>query len=159
MDAKIAHEYLKERQTGTLARIAIANARTRLAWYDAEWDEHSEPEMGEVRLRVVPDECADLADLEGDRFNPRVNPDIPVSRLEREQQEFHEKVEREGVYGIVGEYFDGETWQHADSCFGFVGDDWKQSGYDTDIMQSTLDAAKGIEVCPTCHRPMLKGGN
>ena len=62
---------------------------------------------------------------------------------------------RQGVWGIVGEYFDGEVWQHADSCFGFVGDDWKNSGYDTDIMQATLDAARDASVCRCCGRPML----
>jgi hypothetical protein len=65
-------------------------------------------------------------------------------------------VDRDGVWGIVGEYFDGERWQHADSCFGFVGDDWKNSGYDTDIMRATLDEAKDVSVCRCCGRPIVK---
>jgi hypothetical protein len=59
------------------------------------------------------------------------------------------------VWGIIGEYFDGEKWQHADSCFGFVGEDWKYSGYDTDIMQVTLNAIKEARVCRCCGRPLI----
>ena len=65
-------------------------------------------------------------------------------------------VNREGVWGIVGEYFDGERWRHADSCFGFVGDDWKNSGYDTDIMRATVDASEDARVCRCCGRPIVK---
>ena len=71
----------------------------------------------------MPDETCSLEDLEGDCFNPKANPDIPASRLERNRKELMEKVNREGVWGIVGEYFYGEVWQQADSCFGFVSDD------------------------------------
>jgi hypothetical protein len=84
-----------------------------------------------LRLRLVPDETCSLEDLEGDCFNPKANPDIPASQLQRDHEAFIAKVNREGVWGIVGEFFDGERWQHADSCFGFVGDDWKNSGHDT----------------------------
>ena len=115
-----------------------------------------DPKRGNVRLRVVPDEICSLEDLEGDCFNPKANPDIPASRLKRDREEFIAKVNREGVWGIIGEYFDGEVWQHADSCFGFVGDDWKHSGYDTDIMRATLDAARDARVCRCCGRPILK---
>jgi hypothetical protein len=97
-----------------------------------------------------------LEDLEGDCFNPKANPDTPVSKLERDRGEFIAKVDREGVFGVIGEYFDGERWQHADSCFGFVGDDWKNSGYDTDIMRATLNEAKDARVCRCCGRPLVK---
>ena len=86
---------------------------------------------------------------------PEVNPEIPESRLERERKEFLDKVNRDGVWGIIGEFFDGETWQHADSCFGFVGDDWKGRGYDVDIMRETLDSARKVKVCRCCKRPIL----
>jgi hypothetical protein len=111
---------------------------------------------GNVRLRLVPDEMCSFEDLEGDCFNPKANPDTPASRLERDRKEFMEKVKREGVWGVIGEYFDGEKWQHADSCFGFVGDDWKSSGYDTDIMRATLDEVKDARVCRCCGRPIAK---
>ena len=137
--------YQRERARGFQAKWALSNARTRLEWEKHEVAEYSsgeaiDPKRGDVRLRIVPDETCSLEDLEGDSFNPKANPDIPASRLQRDREDFIAKVNREGVWGIVGEYFDGE-WQPADSCFGFVGDDWKHSGYDTDIMRATLDAA------------------
>jgi hypothetical protein len=151
-----AREYARERATGTLAKNALHNVRIRAAWRKAEWDEHSEPEIGDVRLRIVADDSADLDDLFGDTFNPKVNSDIPLARLERERQAEVDRVNRDGVWGVIGEYYDGEEWQHADSCFGFIGEDWKDSGYDVDIMSQTLDAASAIETCPTCHRPLRK---
>ena len=156
---KLLRLYQRERARGFQARWALSNARTRLEWDKHEVAEYScgkpiDSKRGDVRLRVVPDELCSLDDLEGDCFNPKANPDIPTSRLERDRQEFIEKVNAEGVWGIIGEYFDGEAWQHADSCFEFVGDDWKHSGYDTDIMRETLDAAHNIKVCRCCKRPI-----
>lgn len=151
-----ARAYARERAEGVRASIAFHNVRTRDAWRKAEWDEHSDPEIGDVRLRVVPDDCVDLDNLFGDTFNPKVNSDIPLARLERERQAEVDRVNRDGVWGVIGEYFDGEDWQHADSCFGFIGEDWKDSGYDVDIMNATMDAASKIETCPTCHRPLPK---
>jgi hypothetical protein len=104
----------------------------------------------------VPDETCSFEDLEGDCFNPKADPEISASRLQRDREEFIATVNREGVSGIVGEYFDGEVWQHADSCFGFVGDDWKHSGYDTDIMRATLDAANDARICRCCGRPIVR---
>jgi hypothetical protein len=152
--------YQSERKRGFRALWALSNARTRLEWDRHEVAEYStgdpiDPERGNVRLRLVPDELCSLEDLEGDCFNPKANPDIPVARLEHDRKEFRARVNREGVWGIIGEYFDGEQWQHADSCFGFVADDWKNSGYDTDIMRVTLDEAKNARVCRCCGRPIL----
>lgn len=152
--------YQRERANGFQAQWALSNARTRMEWDKHEVAEYSsgepiDPKRGNVRLRVVPDETCSLEDLEGDCFNPKANPDIPASQLQRDREEFIAKVNREGVWGIVGEYFDGEAWQHADSCFGFVGDDWRHSGYDTDIMRATLDAARDARVCRCCGRPIV----
>lgn len=152
--------YQRERGRGFQAKWALSNARTRMEWGSHEVAEYSsgepiDPNRGHVRLRVLLDETCHVEDLEGDTFNPKANPNIPASRLERERKEFVEKVNANGVWGIVGEYFDGETWRHADSCFGFVGDDWKNSGYDTEIMRATLDAAKDVRVCRCCGRPIL----
>ena len=153
--------YRRERARGFSAQWALSNARTRVEWAKYEVAEYSsgepiDPQRGNVRLRAVSDEACSIGDLEGDCFNPKANPDIPASRLERDRKEFIAKVNQEGVSGIVGEYFDGEVWQHADSCFGFVGDDWKHSGYDTDIMRATLDAARNARVCRSCGRPIVK---
>lgn len=153
--------YQRERAKGFTAQRALSNARTLV-----EWDKHAvaeyssgdpiDSERGNVRLRLVPDETCSLEDLEGDCFDPKANPNIPASRLQRDREEFIAKVNRDGVWGIVGEYFDGDVWQHADSCFGFVGEDWKCSAYDTDIMRSTLDAARNARVWRCCGRPIVK---
>jgi hypothetical protein len=158
---ELLRRYQRERTRGFQAQWALSNARTRLEWDKHEVAEYSsgdaiDPKRGNVRLRVVPDEMCSLEDLEGDCFNSQANPDIPASRLQRDREDFIAKVNRDGVWGIIGEYFDGEVWKHADSCFEFVGDDWKNSGYDTDIMRATLDEAKGSRVCRCCRRPIVK---
>jgi hypothetical protein len=153
--------YQCERARDFRASWALSNARTRM-----EWDKHEvagyssgesvDPKRGDVRLRVIPDETCSFEDLEGDCFNPKANPDVPASHLKRDREEFIAKVNREGVCGIIGEYYDGEVWHQADSCFGFVGDDWKHSGYDTDIMRATLEEAKTARACRRCGRPIVK---
>lgn len=127
--------YRKLRMQGWHASMALHCAKAQEAFDD----------LGEecVRIRVEPDECADMDSLKGDCFNPRVNPDVPRGRLEREEKAFEEKVEREGVWGFIAEYFDPrtETWEHADSCWGFVGDrDAWDAGYAYDGMRAAVDA-------------------
>lgn len=162
---ELIRRYLRERALGAQARWALLNARTRLEW-DAkggdiiEEHEHSrDAKRGDVRLRIVADDVSSCDDLFGDLFDPKVNSDIPRERLERERQAEIDRVNRDGVWGVVGEYFDGEDWQHADSCYGFIGEDWKDSGYDTDIMRSTLKQAKEVRVCRCCKRPLPVGAS
>lgn len=146
-------EYRKLRAKGWRAREAVHAARTVLAWDDTggfvfDGDDCNAGNApgesvycpGSVRLRVAWDDSCTLEDLKGDMFNRDVNPEIQESQMAREESEFEERVERDGVTGIIGEYWNGETWEHADSCWGFVGGDWQDSGYDTDIMRATLDA-------------------
>jgi hypothetical protein len=114
------------------ATRALRNARVR-----AEWSELSDDQ---VRLRVVVDDDLDLSYLDQDMYTDKYRADVRT------------KAENEGGTGIIGEYFDGETWIHADSVYGFIGDDWKASGYDIDIMRATIDAYRALVVCPTCGR-------
>lgn len=124
---------------------AKRDAMIRAAWETAE-------ESGLVRLRVEPDDVCDLDNLLGDCFDPTANPDIKPERLEREKQHEIDRIDRDGVWGVIGEYKSsvcptcgrGGEWEQADSCWGFVGEDWKDSGYDLDIMAETLSKA-GIE--------------
>jgi hypothetical protein len=95
---------------------------------------------GAVRLRLVPDDCMSFDDLAGDTYTAELHPEIPRSVMDRERQAYIDKINAEGVWGVVGEYWNGLEWEHADSCFGFVGDDWRGSGYDQDIMSATLSA-------------------
>ena len=101
------------------ASHALTTARTRLAWKQADgvvrdaWD--TGPCPGRVRLVLKPDDEPSHA-LDGD-FSERV------------LAELTERANR-----------DGAEWVEVDSCWGFIGDDWRDSGYDIDIMRATLDA-------------------
>ena len=142
------------------ARVAINQARQmmRANKQQATWDdldgfticqndrhEDSEPGAsidcpGPVRLLIIPDHYCDLDDLLGDSFNPSCCPEIPPAVLAREREVYIAKIDQEGVWGVVGQYWHEGDWQDADSCFGFVGDDWRGSGYDYDIMGAALAA-------------------
>ena len=142
----LQREYTRLRKLGFQASNALSYARTLTEFRSRECGEWDEPELGDVRLRIVPDEHADMDDLKGDCFNRKVNPDVQESRMQREENDFEERVRSDGVWGIVGEYWDGSNWQHADSVWGFVGDAWRNSGYDFDIMQSALNEGKKLEL-------------
>lgn len=143
-DSKLASTYREFRAKGWLARWALSAARTQIAWDAASgylyhgYDQ--DPENPTVRLRLEPDECCSYEDLAGDSFDPLVNSDICASQLEREEQAFKDRINRDGVWGLIGEFWDGSDWERADSCWGFVGDDWEDSGYMEDIQSATLDA-------------------
>jgi len=96
-EQRIAKNYRRLRKPGTKALGTYRTAKTLEAWRKAH-------DAGLVRIRVVPDECCDIANLEGDTYNPAANPDIRPERLERERAEFVARIERDGVWGIVAEY-------------------------------------------------------
>lgn len=120
-----------------------------------EHDIIEEHEGGKVRILCVPDEMVDYDNLVGDMFTPKYHPDIDLEQLQKEEKEFQERVDCEGVWGIIGEYWNGEEWEQADSCWGFVGGDVKTSGYLEDIRKTTIEAYKAQQHCPTCQRPKL----
>src|SRR5262245_235559 len=111
------------------AQSAIRTARINLDWAAHEWNEFDEPEIGSVRLRFAPDESPDHSWLEQDCYSDRYRADM------------RDTIDRDGVWGCIGEYFDGEDWQAADSVWGFVGQD--AHGYTPDIKAETLQAAHG----------------
>ena len=110
-------------------------------------------EDGKVRILVLPDEHADYDNLTGDMFDPKHNPGVDPEQLALDEKNFQERLNRDGVWGIVGEYYNGETWECADSCWGFVGDDVKTSGYLEDIRDATIKAYREQQHCLTCGRP------
>ena len=144
MHKRIAKLYQDVRKAGWTAQSALRDARTRYAFWRREAPDYlkSGDSHNCVRLRVEWDHLANAEDLMGECYCPRANPDIPASRLERQKKEFLQRRADCGAVGIVGEYWDEreQAWVQTDSVWGFVGDDWKHSGYDTDIMQSALDA-------------------
>jgi hypothetical protein len=128
MDAATQREYRRLRNLGWKPDDALRAAKITVAFRDAEAD-------GLVEFEVVPDEYLGIEDLEGDVFKAELHPEIPRSQIERERKEFHDRIEHDGVWGIVSKV-NGKT---IDSVWGFVGDDWKDSGYDTDVKAAALD--------------------
>ena len=135
MDTAIIREYKRQRSLGyfpTSATRALQSARTIVAWSAAGGYETSEGDTFQddgdtVRLITKPDddwESATDCGCEDEGCIPRNQ----------------ERASRDGVFGIIGEWFDGEKWQEADAVWGFIGDDWRDSGHDVDIMQTTLEA-------------------
>ena len=153
-------------QQQTRANNALNAARRRASierdWYNLagrifEDDfKLADPEAPKsVRLRIVPDEFADLDSLLGGMFDPEVVGRYPggARRLEKEKQDYIEKIEQDGVWGIIAEYWNGESWQETDSCWGFVGNDWKEDLLDFE--SAAMIAYRAQLHCPTCGRPKL----
>lgn len=115
---------------------ALESARDKVK-INTLWSENE----NSVRIRVEPDYDVDLDFLLGDSYNPEVNPDIQPHVLKRQEKEEIDRINREGVYGIIGEYkcHCCGNWQTADSVWGFVGDDWKEA--EDEIKYATLAAA------------------
>lgn len=145
MNTQIVQEYRKLRKPAWYktschqlrASTALEMARYKINVQTA-WDT-----ANNVRLRIEPDYDADLDDLLGETYDHKANPDINPAKLDRERQEEIDRINRLGVYGIIGEYRCPRChqWKVADSVWGFVGDDWKESGYDLDVMHETLVTA------------------
>lgn len=141
----LSTKYTELRLMGYTALVAFNQAKRYLEYMEerrktlAKWDELET--QGKVRLKIEPDYDADLDDLLGDSYDPTVNPDIPAKRLAQEREWEIDRINREGVWGIVGQYKCKccGSWTTADSVWGVVGDDWKESGYDLEIMQNTMD--------------------
>src|SRR5262245_17299029 len=98
--------YHRERRLGFSAWQALRHARIRRTW------EHLEDRY--VRLRLEPDDGPDLSYLEQGCYQG-----TREGRALAKQT--RETVEREGVWGILGEYrlTDGDSWHVADSVWGF----------------------------------------
>jgi hypothetical protein len=149
MNATIAREYKRLRSKGWNASSALDTAKVRDAWEtaggfsgDSPGVYLPDPDDHPVRLRFEPDDDQSTpldADFENDKQRAE------VARL----------IEVHGVYGIIGEYWNGEEWVHADSCWGFIGNDLRDNGYDTDIMRATLEAWNALETCHACGRPKV----
>lgn len=58
-----------------------------------------------------------------------------------DRQSEYDRAQNEGGWGIVGQFRCPRCgqWESADSVWGFIGDDWRGSGYDTDVWELTMD--------------------
>lgn len=145
--------------------------------------------LGLVRFRVEPDECVELEDMFGDTYTPELHPEIPEEQILKEKQEYIDRINRDGVWGIISEYrinprlefrdtsitrhsedshymgenIDGEFmflvgdgWAHGGSCWGFVGEDYENSGTDSDVKGEAIDALR-VSIRNRCRQCMRTG--
>lgn len=178
MTLNVAKEYGKLRARGWHAREALRYAKVLKRWDDVDgyvaWEGDNYPRLdsepyeygsgyGPVRI-VVRSELEPYDDSYIDTWD---DSPIVVDGTRMTREEFREwlwaRIERDGVHGIESQFWNGVEWEHADSVWGFVGDDWRDSGYDADLMSAALDeldahladAARAIE----SERPDLYGSN
>jgi hypothetical protein len=126
-------EYKRLRTKGFAVVEAKRTARINVAFSRAEQD-------GIVRFKVVPDNIEPYDDSYIDTW------DCPDEEKLQLKRDLWEKIEREGVWGIVVEkhvkceHCKSNRWDQVESCWGFVGEDWKDSGYDLDFKMAALQA-------------------
>lgn len=93
-----------------------------------------------VAIVEHPDETSEFEDLCGDTYNPDVNVGVKPEILAKEKKEFLEKINRDGVYGYRGFFkVADDKWHETDSIWGTIGGDFKNGGYDIDILKSIFD--------------------
>jgi len=128
-------EYYRLRAAGYHAGHALSAARTNARWQALE-------SAGLVEWRVIPDEMADLSWLDQPEFS-------------RQRQSEIDRANRLGCWGIAGHYRTepGGKWLVGDSVWGFIGDDWQNSGYDPDIKAETISRlVDDLRArCPRCR--------
>jgi hypothetical protein len=107
-----SREYRRLRALDWSARDALRAAKAKVRFLQLEED-------GKVRLRLEPD---DLPFEFGDA-------------TEEETRAIQAQIDRDGLWGVVVEAACPccGLFEHVSSVYGFVGDDWKDSGYDTDL--------------------------
>lgn len=90
----------------------------------------------------------DMDSLKGDLFNHEVNPEMDAEQLKTDESNFEMLVATEGVYGYVLEKkcLSCGTWEHVDSCWGFIGEYRKDSpNFEHYIVNEMLDIIKESE--------------
>ena len=85
-----------------------------------ECGKHDKPEFGDMRIRLEPD---DEPYNPGDTLEPFRGSDGRWRTREENERELSELLERTGVWGSIGEVWDGSEWVEADSCWGHAGYD------------------------------------
>lgn len=81
-------------------------------------------ESGSFRITEHINDSYSMKDLKGDSFDPEVVTNVTCLELHRQEKEFEDKVNREGVYGYVLDHWEPAVdsgWESIDSCWGFVG--------------------------------------
>lgn len=142
-------------RTGTPPLVAAFECRLREISTRSQWE--ALEDAGLVRLDIVPDYDIDLDNILGTCYDiDSVGRfDGGKRRLDKQREMEIDRINREGVWGVVGQYrlYDNDQWENANSCSGFVGSEWKDSGCDMDIMAETVEALRDAlksRYCPRC---------
>lgn len=89
------------------------------------------------RVRVVPDNEVEYDDSYIDTW------DETDERKAQAKKELRARIESDGVWGLVGEVKCKccGAWEIIHAVGGFVGEDWKGSGYDEDTRKAAEERA------------------
>ena len=117
--------------TNNLARSWV---RRNCGKYDTPDDIHC------VRIRQEPDDSSDIEYLFGDSYSHTVHPEIDPEDLDKQRADKVRRIEYEGVWGAIAEYWCAVEgcWKDANRGWGFVGNDFEASGYDEDFKRAAL---------------------
>jgi hypothetical protein len=118
------------------ASYCLATAK-RYAAIDRIWDDAET--AGLVRLRIEPDDTSEYDDLAGECYDVAYNADsVPggARTIQAQEKAFRCRIDRDGVWGYTAEYWTGcdvcgrGEWEHAYSCWGFIGEVCEDAVYD-----------------------------
>lgn len=124
----VEDEYHRLRRKDWHASEAWRAAKVNTTWHYAE-------RAGLVRVRCEPEECIPVEYF------------APEFESRDEENRWHAHVNNVGIWWYVTEYLDPvDGWTYADSCGGFIGDDWEDSGYDVDMKEAALAALDSVDV-------------
>lgn len=121
--------YQHYRDLGYTGIRALRNARIRIRFDALESEDrvrlHTEPEIDYYDDSYI-DTWAHLSERSKARL----------------KEEIAERIDREGHWILIGQWRKSpdDAWESADNCGGFIGDDYIDSGYDSDIMRATIEA-------------------
>jgi len=97
--------------------------------------------LGLFRVVLVEDDTYSFEELCGDVYSPEANPDVDVTVLARQKRAFRARVNKDGVYGSVAQVRETplDEWVVIESIWGFVGDDFIGSGYESDFINAASE--------------------
>ena len=127
MNGFVLAEYRRLRRKDWPAKDALRAAKIHDVFTDLVND-------GLAKLEVEPEDCP-YDDSFVDTWT-----DMRESDRARYKKKLQERVERDGHNCLVAYVLhEDESWESVDSCGGFAGDDWRDSGYDADLKLAVID--------------------
>jgi len=96
---------------------------------------------GLLRFRIVPDETF-YDDSYIDTWDY-----LSESEKIKAKKEIRDRIEEDGVWGIIVDRKCSECgqWTEVDSVYGFIGNEYENSGYDIDVKKAGLKAIVNLK--------------